>query len=934
MLRHARPWSRARSPLAAGAAAFCAAGVWAQAGSVLPASVPLGAPPAADRAPGVVSVKSSPPVRRPIAAGRVVRAFDFEEQRLNDTPIPLYWHVSLHDPPRRDRPGFPIWNLPALDYTVAHGGEGSVRLTVKGGSAALALDSGVVPVFAGADYRVTARVRTSGLENARAGLVVCFLDERLRPIEDSTRRSPLVISEEGWTTIEARAPGAFDHAAYLQIEVQLLQAREFAPLTMGAHEIHAEDLAGQAWFDDIQIVQAARVEARPVVPSGVFAGEAAPGISIFVKDLTGEPMDATLHAFDTAGHEVLRHSIAIDPGGVQTTWSPDLPAFGWYRVVLDVDAAGVPVGTSQCDLAWLSRPEPMRPGSESDAALGVMLAVPSARFDAEVPAVLRSMRLRRATLPIDLGADAASSIARLSPLVSALLAQWCDLTLALPAGAASDAPEAGEWWTTFGRPVVERFSQRVARWAIGEPSLDDAVWLSSGPGLATGEARVRAAAPSPTIIIPWDAWTAPRESLGARHVLTIALPGALPGEHLPEVVRSWLGVGESGATFVLHALDPGLFGTHESAADLARRAVFAWSALDDTPRSQGLTLAFAQPWRESPSGVLEPSADLPVIRTLSEQLEGRRVVAWMTMDRGVRCAILAPARENPSRRGPALVAWNERSTRPFIELALSRSEVRLTDIRGNVSTLSPTVDARTRAISHRLPISDEPVFVEDVDLELLLLQASFRFDPPSLPSMNRPVDRRIGFDNPWNSAITGRYFIISPGTINDELDPTWDISPRSGFFNVPARGRLDAPVALAFSPLEAAGTREVVVDIELSAEEEYGVIRLRAAAELGVEDFTVDLSLKRSPTTTGPDATFEVTVTNLAAEPMDLQVIVFAGDAIGRRTSSISNLEPGHDAMRRFPFPGFAASLRGQTVYVSVLDRATGARLNTSLKVE
>lgn len=886
-----------------------------------------------ERAPAAL-VQAAPPVHRPRASGRLVRAFDFEEQRINDTPVPLHWHVALHDPPRYERPGFPIWNLPRLDYTVAHGGQGSVRLPVQGGSSALGLDPGVVPVFAGADYRVSARVRTEGLEHARAGLVVRFLDEELRPLEGSTRRSSLVTSESGWTTIEARAPGAFEHAAYLQIELQVLQAREFAPVVLGAHEVRPEDLAGAAWFDDVEVVQAARVEAHPAAPSGVFAGDAPPAISIFVKDLTGEPMTATLRAFDSSGAEVLRHTIEIEPGGVRTTWSPPLPAFGWYRLLLEVDAAGVHVGSSQCDLAWLSRPDQLRPGSESDAAIGVMLDVPSPEADGVIPGLLRALRLRRATLPIALEAEAGASVARLSPLVSALLGQWCDLTLALPPECAADVPEAAEWWATFGRPVVERFSQRVTRWAIGEASVEDAVWLSMGRGLAAGEARVRASAPSPSIVIPWDAWTAPTPSLGQGHVLSIALPAALSPEHLAEVVKAWMGAGGPGATFVLHAIDPALYGARESAADLAKRAVLAWSAIDAESGARGMTLAFAQPWRETAPGVLEPGSELPVVRTLSEQLEGRRVVAWMTMYPGVRCAVLGPARENPSRRGPALVVWNERSTRGAIDLALARSEVRLTDIRGNVSTLSPEAEPGSRVLNYRLPISDEPVFVEDVDLELLLLQASFRFDPPTLPSMNRPVDRRIGFDNPWGSAITGRFFIISPGTRGGEIDPTWDIAPRSGYFTVPAHGTLDAPLALAFSPLESAGTREVVVDVELSAEEEYGVVRLRAAAELGVEDFTVDLALKRSPTASGPDATFEVTVTNLAAEPLDLQVIVFAGDEVGRRTSSISSLDPGRDAMRRFPFPGAAEALRGQTMYVSVLDRASGARLNTSLTIE
>ncbi len=48
--------------------------------------------------------------QRPASAGRIVRAFDFEEQDFNPLPVPLGWYRGQEDPDiPRLRPGFPLW---------------------------------------------------------------------------------------------------------------------------------------------------------------------------------------------------------------------------------------------------------------------------------------------------------------------------------------------------------------------------------------------------------------------------------------------------------------------------------------------------------------------------------------------------------------------------------------------------------------------------------------------------------------------------------------------------------------------------------------------------------------------------------------------------------------------------------------------------------
>lgn len=110
--------------------------------------------------------------KRPDAAGRSVYTFDFEERLSNPNPVPRNWSRVYDQAEGGHRPLLPPWNQAELAFTgdgqAAASGEGYVRLPTQGGGTRLLLDSGVVPVFAGADYLVTAKVRTDGLARARA----------------------------------------------------------------------------------------------------------------------------------------------------------------------------------------------------------------------------------------------------------------------------------------------------------------------------------------------------------------------------------------------------------------------------------------------------------------------------------------------------------------------------------------------------------------------------------------------------------------------------------------------------------------------------------------------------------------------------------------------------------------------------------------------
>lgn len=900
---------------------------------------------------------SAQPERRPSAARRTVHTFDFEERTTNDTLIPRYWHID-QSRPDADRPGFPVWNRATLDYTLAAKGEGSLKLPTAGGSASLRLDRGVIPVFTGADYRVSALVHTRGLVHARACLIARMLDAQGQPIPGAESRSDLVTSEGVWTTIEAGLPGLNAAAAFLEIELCLLQADQFIPPTIGVHQVWPHDYDGAAWFDEVVVTQVARVELSCPERSHVFCAPRQPNLDILIRDLTGEAMTAHIEVFDARGDLVDRYRSKVTAGGIAASWTPSLPGLGWYRAILTVTAGASPVGRSVLDFAWL--PQAPAPVRTPDAAPGFGFLVhdlPAPLTGALAP-IARALNARDVTLPVfpdPAVTDPDAAAAQLSTLVSDLLGQHRRITLAIesvpPQVAASEripsddplqmVARSTDGWLRHFAPLVERFGQRVNRWQVGLAGDDRLLWhQSSRDDLLAAESRLRALAPGPVIVAPWSSFGVPTLADPARREFAIRAPAGLSPDAVAELVAAWRSSSCGPAALVLEPLDRDTFGAHAVAGDLVRRAVLAWQALGPPASSPGpaITLALEQPWTTIRGRIpsIAPGPELCAWRTIADMLEGRRIIDELRLTPGVRCFILAP--DGDPARGSALVAWREWASPrdAVIEAMLSRSEVRLIDPFGNVTSLHADFDRARRTTLHRLRVGEEPVFVEGIDLEIVLFQARVLLDPPTLPSASRPVDRKLTLANPWRSPIQGRFFLVSPGGVDDKgnRDPNWDIAPRAGSFTIPPGGSIEIPIAFAFSPLEPTGPRQLVVDVELSAEQEYGVVRLHTPVELVVEQFSLDIVARHAPRPGGPDLVIEASVANTCDEPLDLEVMVFAGDEFGRLTSALSNLEPDSAAARRFPLRNGRELLKGRDVFVSVFDRASGARLNRSIRIE
>jgi len=938
---------------------------------------------------GAQSPASVPPTR-PEAARRIVRVFDFEEQKTNPFAWPRHWLRAQNGLFGRaengrevtfKRPGFPSWNLAALDYTSpAFAGTGSVKLPTAGGSTALRLEPGVVPVFPDADYQVSTRVRTSGLEVARARVTAVFLDAQSRPIESSRAASELIASDGAWSAVELELHGRSGDAAFMEIELALLQPQdqdgvipEFRPPT--------QDYSGAAWFDDVAVAQLPRIELSSVAPGGVFVSPEKPELRLEIRDLTGEELTAQITLIDSQGAVVDRITREIGAGRASGPWAPKVTGFGWYRAALGVFNRDALVGKAHADFLWLDADPigtgPARRLSEDRKRFGVV--IDPAPSDVRAEEVLRRIGCGAVVIPAwtaEVTRGTAKGFARdLAVGVEPFLDHGSAVTLVLPrmpedlAALARLDPD-DVWrvlavdrgiWSPFLEPVLERFGQRVSRWQIG--GVGDRRAMSSkshGADAAGALGALSTLVPKPVLCVPWRAeQDIPATTGVGSRVSVLVERGAAPGT-ISKRIESWRGSGGmSELEFVFESATEDLYGSGPGLGELARRTVEAWAAdraATAAPNSapiapdKGIGVVLLTPWTlgGKDRADYQPAPELGVWSTLARRLSERRVVGEFPVGQGLKCFILAPAPGAPEDTPGAMVAWNESAApdNAVLRAYVGQGPVTVVDLFGNTSpaAIEDVMPRRARAGEDeaqrvasrrpgiRVPLTAEPVFIEGVDARLAKFLSSVRIDPPLLKPTNETHEHAIVFDNPWNVPLDVKSFVASPGgyeTSDGTRDRRWRITPRVGRAMVQPGEQGRIPMTVAFAASEEAGFKEFSLDLEVTADRDYGSIRTTATVELGLPEISLELAALHE----GADVVVEARITNRGTNPMDLDLTATAPDQ-PRSKAPVSQLPPGKQAIRRFPYSKGFAGMKGKRVSVAVLEPETGARIVRSVVVE
>ncbi|MBA4028837.1 MAG: hypothetical protein C0475_06845 [Planctomyces sp.] len=650
------------------------------------------------------------PAHRPASAGRYVHVFDFEERAQNPDPVPRGWFRAQDNPPERPRPGFPAWNAAVFDDTVRRSGQTSVRVGVNGGSGSLRLAPGVVQVLPGAQYLMTAAVRTSAA--ARAGAVVSarFMDNAGQTIGGTQVRTEPVRSEGDWTLVWLRLPVAPRGAASLQIDLELLQPGALSQDRQQS-ALERQDLAATAWFDDVAVFQLPQIELRMDGPVPVVsgAGPAPARFELDVSDQTGEALTARFTLTDTDGREVSRESIALAMGGGRVEWRPRLPARGWYRVSAEVSGPTARVGSATRSFLWTDGAgdgpglEPSRP------RMGVILADPEAD-PVPVGSMVRSLGIQGLTVPIALespesvlpagpegqalAARELAAVRARRQAVEALATTSLDLTLSLdrlpeplwqeyrldPNDPAALGDQPPELW----RPQLQRWldlmGQRVSRWRIGPSARSTAQWLtgSSASVRPAGVLRtvVEASVPAARVTVPWIATYGRLPARPARggglEGVEVLIPASFPPRAIEAELSRWLEWSRGrGATLdvIIGLPDEEGFGRAATVVEAAQRAALVWREVGRAqlaePGHAGASVRtlLDHPFvRVDASGAevagagaasdrLEPRAVLGAWATLSQHLADRPYLGEIIGEGGARCLIFGPSQAGPGSLG-------------------------------------------------------------------------------------------------------------------------------------------------------------------------------------------------------------------------------------------------------------------------------------------
>jgi len=843
------------------------------------------------------------PVERPQAARRVVRVFDFEERDVNLDPLPMHWFRAIHDPPARERPGFPPWNESRFDDSVQTSGDWSVLLPARGGSTSLRLASGVLAAIPGADYEIAANVRTKTLDLSRAFLAARLLDDHSEPIPGAEARSEPLMTDGDWTRVAIHIEGRFDDAAWIQIDLELLQPEHWRG--PGADTAHLEDFDARAWFDDVVIRQVPKSSLRLASDEIVVEAPQRPELVMAARDLTGERLVGRVRVTDVDGRLVDSWQGPLSNGGRPARWSPELAAYGWSRAVFDVLAEDRLISRRTIDFVWT----PARARTTEGVAARFELVAEDISKDA-------AAWLAQATRSIGAGAVRLAARALTGPdssparaALDELLSQGVVATVALTQAPTRQMGEGriafdeqSASWRAAIEPLVSQYGQRVPRWALGgTASFGSAERNDVAQDAEALRQFLLARAPSPEVIVPW---------LGAReapadiaHELALTAPVAIQLPGIPLLVRT-LPEKQPYRLFI-ETLDDAP--PRAASADAVKRLVQAW-------RTDARAIGFRAPWREV-DGRLAPTALLAAIRQTIERLAGREIVSALPLTEGVTALVLSGPTSD------AIVAWNDSAdpSAAVIEGYLTEGPVTVHDIFGNASTVAPE-DGR-----HRIALTTEPVFIEGVDVDLARFRAGFRVEPSFLPSTAERHRIDIVLENAWDDAISGRLRIVEPAH--------WSMSPKVRSFSAPAGETVRLPFETSFGVGEEAGPARIAVDVELQADKRYPRIRLDGQIEIGLPHVQMTASHHITERSEEGELIVTVVITNTGARPISLTAFA-AAPGFARQAIPVSDLLPTQSTVKRFIFDGAGALPEGARVRTGLIEASGLGRLNKTLVVE
>ncbi|MDP9174577.1 MAG: NEW3 domain-containing protein [Planctomycetota bacterium] len=830
----------------------------------------------------------------PADVSRVLKSITFEERRLgNREDLPMNW-IKLQGP------GLPSYVNGKLSDDRARTGEFSFKLELNGGSLVYRYDPLEIPVRPGSHYEVESFVQTTVLPHAKARMTAYFTDIDGHTLASSIVHSDLYAARADtgdWHKFVIDLTASDPKAAFLSIELELLQPSVYAPTGLGERALFDQDIRGAAWFDDITVSQVPQVILNTARPGNIFRRDDPLQVEVQVNDRFTDDLAAQLVIRDATGAAVFQRSGALDMATAKTLGSqskqaqldlPDLKA-GWYDAELVMTSRGQFVGKQDLYLVRLADDGTSRP----DPRFGVIATDLPFEGWPQLPGILPLLSVGRVKLAVwnDAGdivqADPAAFDSLLAQLESLHITPTACLT-ALPPSIARQV--GGSSWAQLDKAspdlwqselafLVARHANHLDRWQFGADR--DASLFVELPQMRRVYDQVYkefvGLVEKPDLAMPWPAWYDLSGNLPATIALSVP-PEVLPAQ-LPLYLQDIRSHAARNLSVSLQVLDD-RYGREEQIRDLAQRVTYALAAGADRI---DLPLPFMLR-KEGDQLIDEPLELFMVIRTLITQLAGAKFMGKVPIASNVEAFLF-------DRDGQGvLILWNRGGQASNKQLALNLGDHPMrVDLWGNVTPLLQTAGASAGSVS--LQIGPMPIFLVDIDGVAAQMRASVGFDQPLLESSFQPHARRIHFANPGQTTIGGAIKLTGPAG--------WTLSPSVFSFSLNPGETFDRAVTIEFPYNSFAGLKTVQADFEIQAERNTS-FSVPISLSLGLSDVGMQTIALRDKN----DLVVQQMISNYGNAPIDYTAFtIYPGQS--RQERLVTRLGPGRTTIKLYRFSNF-----------------------------
>jgi hypothetical protein len=876
---------------------------------------------------------------QPVGVDRVLRNIDFEERRLgNNEALPMHW-VKV------EAAGFPHYVNGHLASDQAHGGEYSFRFDLNGGSVVYRYEAKQISVNPNASYRIEAWVRTTVLEHARARVTGYLTDLDGHPLVSSVRHSELYtarITDEPWKKLSFDLTSLSPQAAYLIIELELLQPEIYAESSLGQHTLYPQDIHGSAWFDDVTVSQIPRVNLTTGHAGNLFRRGEPIELSMEIHDAFTDDLTVQMIVRDAAGKVVHQRSGIADMtahGGKSLSRSqlllPDLPA-GWYEVAMSMSSQGQPLGVRSLNLVRLNddaftwSPDerfgliatdlPFESWTELPGVLPylgvgrVKLGVWSKTADAErinpeafdiALGKLRELQIRPTACLLDL-----------PPAINRKIDEHqghnSNLDTRTPAASWMRLLKArDEDWHPPLEDLIARHATHLDRWQIGPDGSDLFV---TRPGMREVYAKVYAEFASlirkPDLAMPWPAWYELDRKLASTVAVTV--PSSVLPHQLPLYMQDLRSTDAQNVSLTFQLLDRDKYGRDVQVRDMAQRIIYALSANADRIDLPHPFTTVAPAEGTDGDTTQQPQDLFPILRTVLTTLGHAKFVGRVPIADGIEAFLF-------DRSGQGiLVLWDNGRAGTVRQLPINLGDSpRMMDLLGNeIPLVRPVNDPITGTV--QLVVGPMPVFLTNIDGPLAQLRASVALDRPLIDSTSAAHMRHIRFKNTYPIHITGSFKLKAPAR--------WSITPSIQDFALNPGEVFDREVSIEFPLSSPAGPR--TIDAEFFVQSEKATkFTMPLAVKLGLTDLGMQTLALRD----GPDVVIQQIIQNYSDKSLDYNAFaIFPGRA--RQERLVAALGPGQSTVKRYRFNDVTVP-KGSMVRVGVKEIDGSRLLNDEIEV-